>query len=187
MAQTTTAAGRSAVMADGGRPSSMADASDSGPDGPRGDVQPPAGLPLAVRPLVATDLGLVLQTWLRSHRHGSHLAWGIPSPNLYRGHERLVRSIMARPGALGLAACLRDDPVVVVGWVLVEPALACVHFAYTKEAWRRAGVCRTLLAAAGLSLGTQPLVATATTGRATAPGGPFSTLRVTFDPYLLLD
>lgn len=103
---------------------------------------------LLVRAAVPGDLNFILATWLRSFRFDSWAAYNLRGPVYFKNQERLIRDILGRPNVVAMVGALDDQPDAVLGYVVVEPT--CIHFAYTKGAWRRMGVSRTLLLATGL-------------------------------------
>lgn len=102
---------------------------------------------LLIRALRPDDLNFVLATWLRAYRY-SWFAYNLRGPLYYAGQERLIRDILARPDTVALVAALDDDPDAVLGYLVASPG--CIHFAYTKGAWRQMGIQTQLVLATGL-------------------------------------
>jgi GNAT superfamily N-acetyltransferase len=103
----------------------------------------------AIRSHTLTDLALVFSSWLRSMPPARDVSRDVH----FRGQHALIEAILARPGALLRVACVPDDPEVILGWACVEHAPhdasghpSLVHFAYVKDAFRRRGIARALLA-----------------------------------------
>lgn len=113
---------------------------------------PGPALPHRIRPAVAGDVAFIASTWKQSFWRdspwGSRLRW----PVFSRGHGPIVQQLIVTSAAL--VACDTDREEEIFGYLvfdLVNPtAPAAVHFAYTKAAFRRAGIFRALLAASGL-------------------------------------
>jgi hypothetical protein len=96
-----------------------------------------------------TDKGFIYQTWLRSFVLGSGFCRGIPRRIAYAYQERLVKKIMETAEVLIVHP--RNIPDQIIGYVVVErhrDAGLVLHYAYTKEAYRRLGVAKMLILAA---------------------------------------
>lgn len=97
----------------------------------------------------ADEWPLVFDSWARSYRK-SPFAGCIPN-HLYDEVSRAsFNDIIARPGARVIVATteLPEGGRRVMGYVVTEPARNCVHWAFVKQAYRRLGVGRALLAEA---------------------------------------
>lgn len=101
----------------------------------------------------AGDHPLVVDSWVKSYqgyalaRDCEHCggAGRIYRGNRFlRGHKRLVREILARPGAALLVACRPDDPDTILGWACTGPGK--VFYVFVKKDVRRVGIAKALLA-----------------------------------------
>lgn len=102
----------------------------------------------ALRPGNASDVDIIEASWLESMRHGSPHTRGIPS-DIFKPRQRAtIRRLMERSECL--VACLPNDPDVVLGYCVNEPARgesrAVVHFVYVKEKFRHVGIATALVA-----------------------------------------
>lgn len=107
--------------------------------------------PLRVVPLVPSERPLVFSSWLRSlhadveRRHGDP-ATTIPRRAFFDGeHERVERLL----DTATTHAVKFDGIDEVIGWACATPP-AVLHFVFVKDAYRRTGVARTVLAGFGM-------------------------------------
>lgn len=103
-----------------------------------------------VRPARATDAQFIADTWYMTVRCNSNLAIRVSNEDL--SHQLMPLIDRALAGAGCWVAHVPDDPDLLLGCLVADPADRRVHHAYTKISYRRHGICRALLAAAGLQL-----------------------------------
>lgn len=102
-------------------------------------------LPVTIRPWLPGDVGLVVDSWLRSFRIGSSSAKAMLS-NLYqRSQKEIIDSILQR--AEVLVACSPGNPDLIFAFIVFEkePTVTALHYLYTKAAFRRFGLARKLV------------------------------------------
>lgn len=106
---------------------------------------------IAIRAATPTDEPLIFATWLRAFKHGSAFPRHIPDRVFFEQHHDVVEQLLAR--SFAHVATPADDTDVILSWSVVEQlepvdgkrAPLCVHFVYTKPAFRRTGIARQLL------------------------------------------
>jgi hypothetical protein len=130
-------------------------------------------LPVVIRPLDAGDVAFVARSWLKSMRKDFHVA----DAGYYPVHSPIVNGLLERGETL-----IAADPEAlfhIYGFVCFSKPNV-LHYAYTKQLFRKVGVARRLLEAAGLR---RPLVCSylPDKGRAFA-----ARLGATHDPYQVL-
>jgi len=106
--------------------------------------------PHHIRPAVPGDLNFVLGTWTNSHWQESPWANRLRWPIYKRGHERIIRSLLARSHVL--VAHEPGDENEILGYFVFEPQIPAAHWCYVKPHFRKEGVARALLAHSGLPL-----------------------------------
>lgn len=96
-----------------------------------------------------TDLPLIISTWLKSYRTGP-FARRITDDVYYDHHKRIVPMLLGR--AQTLVACDPDDSYEIFGYLTCEVLRGnpVLHYAYTKNRWRRLGIMTALIAASPL-------------------------------------
>jgi hypothetical protein len=105
-----------------------------------------------IREATAEDLPFIFGTWL-NHFHGnSYFAKRIRNGVYFRYHHLLAERILSRPTTRVLLATLSDDPLVILGYLVVEQNAKehVVHFAFVKKPWQRMGLARDLVSEAGV-------------------------------------
>jgi len=125
---------------------------------------PPADAPnIHIRPAGDGDLGLIVSTWVGSHRMSAR--W------LSRDdHDRLYRYAVKRAleSCTVLVACHPEHRDHVYGWVCVDrdnPINApLLHYAFVKSKFRRLGIARRLL---GEAIGAYTYIAVGPTDKIT--------------------
>ena len=139
--------------------------------------------PVTYRAATAGELPFVFHSWLRSFQ-GTHYAGPLPDDLYYEAYHTAIERLLARPGVRVLCAVdagAEPGERALFGYLVIEPATtgqpfqAVVHYAYVKEPFRRNGVFKSLLTAAGVKP-TGPLAYTFRTpiaGRLAGAGGPF--------------
>lgn len=147
---------------------------------------------ITYRPAAAEERPFILNSWLRSW-HGTHYAGPLPDTEFYAAYHAAIEGLLSRPGTEALCAVDAGAEVgdhSLFGYLVVErgrapaPMQAVVHYAYVKEPFRRQGVFKSLLVAAGISP-RGPWAYTYRTpiaGRLAKPGGPFAA--AVFQPNL---
>lgn len=134
-----------------------------------------------IRPLAPEEMPLVLKSWLSSLREDvrrrdndeNRVEHGV----YYDGQRARCMRLVAASHTL--AATVPGVPGEVIGWACVGPGV--LHYAYTKAPYRRAGVLRALLTAAGLLPGGFAVsLWTSAAERWSQAGHP-----VSFNPYAL--
>lgn len=111
--------------------------------------------PVRIRPLAATDLPFVYQTWIRT-AWAQH-AWerrnrapAIPELQHSHGMEQRIGRLLTR--SVGLAAGHEAHPGQVLGYIVAEPAARALHMLYVKGGaaggFRRMGIATRLVEAA---------------------------------------
>lgn len=108
-------------------------------------VAPPVEpLPLIVRSKLPGDLNFILNSWLVSYREHKE-EW--PHDFYFKHHEAKIKALFEKPDRFFIA-CAPDELDFIYGWLCAEAPVA--HFAFVKRAFRRNGVAKSLVAAAGL-------------------------------------
>ena len=108
-------------------------------------------LDYSLRPLVAGDRSYVFSTWIRWCSRESRWLRGAPKPVLFDARDGYVRHIEAAlDRCTVVVACDPSDHDVIYGYAVVDVP-GVVQFAYVRAPFRRRGVARAMLGAAGVS------------------------------------
>lgn len=95
------------------------------------------------------DVAFISSTWKQSYWRESPWASRLTWRTFNQQHARVVQRLLALSSALVACDPTRSDAI--IGYAVFDrTAPLALHFAYTKPAFRRAGVFRSLLAASGL-------------------------------------
>ena len=126
---------------------------------------------IAFRPAVRADRGRIEKPWLSAFER-SHNAGLLPARLFYPAYREVLGDLLARDSVRVTIAHAEGEPDRVLGFACVESGpftLAdrdrtvlehpAVHFVYVTAPYRRQGVCRALLAKAGVDV-TRPVLVT---------------------------
>lgn len=107
----------------------------------------PDVIPVAIRVAGQGDEGFLYRTWLEGHRVGSP-AFGLKlrKSAYFDLHHPIVERLLSRSRVW--IACPVDTPDVIAGYVVAEPP-SVLHWVFVREGFKRLGLMRLLLAAAG--------------------------------------
>jgi GNAT superfamily N-acetyltransferase len=104
------------------------------------------------------DVGFILSSWLKSAGEawatvrrsdastwpqGTEVGWFADVP--HRFTRTAVAEILERPTTRALVACDPDEPHVIFGYAVGEPASNVLHWVHVKHSFRREGVGRDLV------------------------------------------
>lgn len=89
-----------------------------------------------IRPMVDSDRGYVIDTWLKSYR-GSPMALQLPDWAYWSqfGHVGLVESLLARDDTI--VSCLRENEGFIFGWACSSSTQ--LHYLFVRQEFRRQG------------------------------------------------
>lgn len=92
------------------------------------------------------DLSFVFSTWLRNYKHSSYFAKRIKPVVFFKGHQAVVEHILKKPTTKVYIAHPKDDSETILGYLACEPSTQTVHFLFVKDAFRKMGIAKQLLA-----------------------------------------
>ncbi len=96
-----------------------------------------------------SDRPFVLASWLRGYRYGSSYGRAQRNWLFFPTHHAVADEILDRGATHLLVAHVPNDPSVIVGF-LVHEGQTVLHWVHVKENFRRYGIARALIEAAGL-------------------------------------
>jgi hypothetical protein len=101
-----------------------------------------------IRQAVPGDVAFLSSTWKQQYKFESVWANRIRWSVFANGHDRVVQRLLSRSSAL--IACDPETEDEIFGYLVYESQPdKLLHFAYTKPAFRHAGIFRSLLAETG--------------------------------------
>lgn len=96
-----------------------------------------------IREAEADELSFIYATWLNSFQSNSFLAQACRKTIFFNEYPRILDTILAKPLTKVLVAFFPDSPTVILSYLVYEPML--LHYAYTKEVYRKHGVAESLV------------------------------------------
>lgn len=145
-------------------------------------VPPVAALPVTVRFFQNEDKNFILHSWMVSFRQENY-AQTVCNEVYYFNHQRVIGKIAETADIF--VACSVDDPNQIWGWLCAQQGpegSLLVHYVYVKSRYRRFGVAKLLLSAAGYIPGAK-VWGTHWSEKADKIGSKFN---AKFNPYLLM-
>lgn len=92
-----------------------------------------------VRPGNKDDNNFIYATWLRGLYYGSEFYGSIQKDVFFKKYEQVIQALLAKPNVLVSIACLDDAEGSILAYAVYEPT-GTLHYAFTKEPWRRQGL-----------------------------------------------
>lgn len=102
-----------------------------------------------IRTATEADIGFIFNSWLKSYKNSAFSKY-IANPVYFDLHHKVIESILKRSKVL--IAAQPSDPTRIFGYVCVEEVSGThvVHYAYTKESFRKMGLLKLLIEEAQL-------------------------------------
>lgn len=104
-------------------------------------------LEVTMRAVKRTDIPFIYDAWLESYKRTVAPSGDGRAARYYK--EQRLRLDMLRDRGVWMVATDPHDADYLMGFVCAEPPL--IHYLYVKPAFRRQGIARSLIAAAGLA------------------------------------
>ena len=101
-----------------------------------------------IRDAVGTDLPFIYSTWSKSYRYDSALGKSCRNSIFFPYFNRVMDWILSQDDTQVIVAADPANPNVVYGYLITQPNI--VHYAFTKEAFQRWGICLSLMQKAGM-------------------------------------
>lgn len=89
------------------------------------------------------DKNFILATWLPGLYHGNDWFKEIDETIYESVYPRVIERLLARPSVTTTLACLKEDPTVILAYVVYEGPI--LHYLFCKSDWRRIGISKDLL------------------------------------------
>lgn len=93
------------------------------------------------------DKAFVYASWLNSYKYSSYFAKRIHPHIFFKGHQKVIDHLLAKPLIQVLVAHPKDDENTMLGYLCYErdqDLKAVVHFVYVKDTFKKMGVARAL-------------------------------------------
>lgn len=100
-----------------------------------------------IRPAKGADLAFIYATWVDSFRYDSHLGKSCRNSTFFPEYNKIVDSILQHPETKVLVAAKPDEMDIIFAYLVHQGPL--FHYAFTKEAFRKQGIGKSLFLYAG--------------------------------------
>ena len=91
------------------------------------------------------DKNFILSTFLKGLYHGESFFSQIPKNIFMDNYKRVANALVENPGIKIKVACLTEDPDVILGYAILSQDNSTVFWVFTKTAWRKRGIAKSLL------------------------------------------
>jgi GNAT superfamily N-acetyltransferase len=95
-----------------------------------------------IRPALPDELNLLYATWSNSFRGDSSVGKSCTTTIFFAEYFKVIDHILEKPTTKVIVACFPDTPNVVLGYMVYEPGT--LHYCFTKEIYRNAGIAKSL-------------------------------------------
>lgn len=106
---------------------------------------------IKLRAMQPNDMSFIYSTFLRGLYYGCAHFKEMKKDAFFVAQETTLLRLMAKPVCNVVIACLSSEPDIILGWTLIEPKNAVLHFIYVKDAWRSKGVAKQMVGLAKIS------------------------------------
>lgn len=128
---------------------------------------------------IKSELPFILNSMLKSYQSNSKFAQHISPAIFYSHHHAIITNILARPTTTVIVATHITQPKVILGYMILEDVGSnglILHYAYTKDIFRKAGIQRHLMS----ELTKKPTIFTHLTSRGESL---YNKYNLTYNPY----
>lgn len=105
----------------------------------------------AIRPMLPSDEGFVFKAWLRGYWEHFPARVIVSEAEFMERWHRVIERILADKRAITVVAHVDGDPDALLGFACGNAE--CLHWAYVKQAFRKLGVCTSLMDSIELRFG----------------------------------
>lgn len=98
-----------------------------------------------IREAKETDKNFVLATFLRGLYYGESFFSRVPKDIFMNRYKLVAQALVKDPNTKILLACLPEDTDVILGYNMMSLDGSTVYFTFTKTAWRKRGIARSLM------------------------------------------
>ena len=100
---------------------------------------------VAIREGTEEDRNFVYATMLRGLYYGETHFSEIPKQTFMENYHNVVSRILQSPDTIFRVSCLKEDPEVILAYVLLSRRSDAIHFSFCKKAWRNIGLVKSLV------------------------------------------
>jgi hypothetical protein len=100
---------------------------------------------ITTRDFLPDDINLIYATWLRGLYYGESIFSLMQKSTFMECYHRYLTSLLNSPNVKIKVACLREEPSVVLAYLVMNKEETAVHWMFTKKDWRKIGLMKDLL------------------------------------------
>jgi GNAT superfamily N-acetyltransferase len=100
---------------------------------------------VTIRDSIPDDRNFIMATWLRGLKYGNEWFDAIEADVYYSYYQKAIDFILTHNNTAVRVACLKEDPDVILGYVVLNRLGNVVHWVFVKKAWRSIGIAKNLV------------------------------------------
>lgn len=100
---------------------------------------------VAIRDVLPGDFNFIYATLLRGLYYGSDYYRQVPKDIFMKNYHAALEKFFDFPNIRVRVACLKDDPEVILGYVIDNAITPITHWVFVKSAWRGIGIAKALV------------------------------------------
>lgn len=100
---------------------------------------------VASRPMLPEDKNFIMATLLRGLYYGGSVFSEMKKQRFMESYQPIAEALLTKNINSTLVACLKEDPNVILGYVILNEDKNTIHYAFCKKPWRGIGVIRDLV------------------------------------------
>jgi hypothetical protein len=98
----------------------------------------------AIRDGTPSDDNFILATFLKGLYYGDSWFSLIPKDLFMVNYKHIVQSLVKSPKVSIKVACLKEDPSIILGYIMMSKDEKTVHWIFIKSIWRKRGIGKSL-------------------------------------------
>lgn len=100
---------------------------------------------ISVREGLEDDFNFIMATFLRGLYYGASAFSPMDKSTFMTHYHKIVVGLLASPKVKVKAACLKEDPSVVLAYSIISTDETVLHWVFTKKSWRKIGLAKLLV------------------------------------------
>lgn len=96
-----------------------------------------------IREAGPNDIAFIYATWLNSYRDDGYTAFGTRNIVFFPNYTKVIDRILAKPETKVLIAHVKDEPNVLLGYMVFEDKI--IHYTFCKRTFQGFGIANALM------------------------------------------
>jgi len=100
---------------------------------------------VSTRAVEPGDVNFIFATFLRGLYYGDSWFSQVPKAIFMENYHRVIQHLLVHSNTKITIACLKDQPEVILAYVIATADGSTLHWAFCKKAWRSIGIIKDLV------------------------------------------